>query len=220
MRQLLIGVSLVGLISTPALAQSPSTTRTLALTFEADGSVSLKAQNVTSREVLAEWARQCGCTIVNAQNLTGAPVTVPVEFSHARQAAVLASLLRQAAGYTLTPRREGSRSASEFETIYIVATSNATQTAYTPPPSMPTPVDDEIPPVVPTILRADPGNQQPAGGAQPQPQQPASNQPAAPRGPGAGGVFVPIVPIGGSSQPASTPAPGSVTPAPARPAGR
>ncbi|MEO7192886.1 MAG: hypothetical protein ABI051_17715 [Vicinamibacterales bacterium] len=203
-------------------AQAPTAPRVLQLTFDADGSVNLEAQNVTVREILAEWARQCGCYIVNAQSLQGGPLTIPVAFPHAPQGKVLESLLRQAAGYTLTPRRAGSPSLSQYETIYIVATSAPSQTAYTPPaPQQPTTTqgspEDEIPPIVPTILRREPialplpaavpqapGQQQAPG--QPTPGQPQTQPPApAARTPG---VFVPIVPAGPQPQGA---APGSVS---------
>src|SRR5262245_35708893 len=138
--------SLVGILPAPVLAQivpAPVATTpvpaasTMRLVFETDGTVSLSAQNVTVREILAAWARQCGCYVVNADKLAGSPFTVPIEFSRAPQNKVLESLLRQAAGYVLTPRREGSTAASNYETIYILATSSPTSSpgaysAYTP----------------------------------------------------------------------------------------
>src|SRR5688572_31768144 len=109
-----------------AAAQSPP--RKLQLTFEGDGTVTLDAASVSSREVLAEWARQCGCLIVNAQNVPGT-LDMPVLFTRARQEIVLASLLRRAAGYALTPRRVGMTGPSQFETIYVLPTSNPSAAA-------------------------------------------------------------------------------------------
>lgn len=194
----------------PAAGAQESLQRTLVLAFETDGSVSLKAQHVTIREILAEWAARCGCYIVNAAQLTGAPLQVPVVFDHAPQAAVLESLLRQAAGYVLTPKRAGSTSASNYDVIYILATSTATSTpvstyapsysstpAAAPISSLGSP-DDEIPPVQPVRT----GNQP----APPPPQTPATR----PTSPGVS--IVPIVPI--SSGTPATVAPGTSAPAP------
>lgn len=211
---LLVSLFAASLSATPVWAQIQSAPRVLTLSFDADGRVNLKAQSVTVREILAEWARQCGCYIVNAQNIPGGPLAVPFQFEHATQRQVLESLLRQVSGYTLTPKRPGSTSISMYETIHITPTSVATQTTYTAPIMSSTP-DDEIPPVVPSPLRADPNAAQPPPAPQQGQPQPTSSQPQAPAAPrvGTGSVFVPIVPIGG---PTSTPAPGSNS-QPARP---
>jgi len=225
MRHILLAALVTsGLVSAPAWAQTPAPQRVLTLSFDPDGRVNLKAQSVTIREVLSEWARQCGCYIVNAQTVTGGPIALPFQFEHAPQRQVLESLLRQVSGYTLTPRREGSTSVSLYETIHITATSVATQSAYSAPVSMATTPDDEIPPIVPSPLRVDPnaGQPPPPGPQQqqagPQPQQPGTqpgsqSQPPAPRV--GGGVVVPIVGVGG---PPVGPTPGS-TSQPPRPAG-
>ena len=191
-----------------ARAQTPAP-RTLSLVFLADGTVTLGAQGVTAREILAEWARQCGCYVVNADKLAGTPLAVPVLFEHASQASVLESLLRPAAGYVLTPRRAGSRSASNYEVIYILATSTAVTTtsgSYSmSTPSVAVPIasagspDDEIPPVQPVRTENKP--------ATPPTTAPAAAKPNSP------GVFLPITTV-----PVGTSAP--VAPAPAAPASR
>jgi len=205
-RILLAAVVIVGFAAAQAWAQTPAPSRVLTLSFDADGRVNLKAQGVTIREILAEWARQCGCYIVNAQGITGGPIALPFQFDHATQRQVLESLLRQVSGFTLTPKREGSTSVSMYETIYITPTSVASQSTYTAPIMSSTP-DDEIPPV-PTPLRVDPNAGQPpqppqqAGQqpGQPQQQQQPGSQPAGPRvGVGTSSVVVPIVPVGGTS---------------------
>ena len=109
-----------------AEAQTPPA-RTLQLTFDADQRVTLSATNVTVSEILAEWARRCGCYVVNANRLPGGPLAVPIQFQHATQAEVLASLLRPAAGYVLTPSRSAA-GVSTYETIYIIPTSTASAT--------------------------------------------------------------------------------------------
>jgi hypothetical protein len=209
-----------------AAAQTPP--RKLQLTFEGDGTVTLEAASVSAREVLVEWARHCGCLIVNAQNVPGT-LDVPVLFSHARQEVVLASLLRRAAGYALTPRRAGMTGPSQFETIYVLPTSNPSaaaafsipQPSYAPPPPPTTGSPaDEIPPVTP-IPAAAAGAASPGGpgGTQPPATQAA---PPAPRLPGTPTRFVPIVPIGPGQGPSTPSAPGATTagaaaPAPAAP---
>jgi hypothetical protein len=209
----------------------PAATPTLKLVFEADGTVSLSAQNVTVREILAAWARQCGCYVVNGDKLAGSPIAVPIEFTNAPQNRVLESLLRQAAGYVLTPRRAGSAAASHYETIYILATSNPTSapsgySAYTPPTAVPlvTPgsPEDELPPLVPQP-RVVPTPQMPQ--SPPLPGQPVNQPPGQPANQPAGqppanrpGVGVPapaiIVPIGPAAPATTTPAPGTAPPTP------
>lgn len=194
--------------------------RNLQLTFHADGTVSLAAANVTVREILAEWARQCGCYVVNGDKMTGGPLAVPVQFEKDSQKKVLESLLRQAAGYVLTPKREGSATISNYETVYILATSSPVGGAYVPPPpvaaQVPLPTmgnpDEEIPavlgPPLPTNTVSGP----------PRPGMP-TNMPGTMSGqagrPGTPGAFVPIVPVTGSAPqtPTST-MPGGVTPLP------
>jgi hypothetical protein len=209
--------ALSGLAAPPARAQTPAAAPRLALSFAADGTVTLSAQNVSIREILAEWQRQCGCYVVNADRMAGAPVTVPLLFEHMPQARVLESLLRPAAGYVLTPRRAGSASPSNYEVIYILATSGvapppAPLASASPFSSRPAAVpiatagspDDEIPPVTPVR----PDNRAPA-------PPPAPAPAARPNSPGVS--IIPIVPIGGA--PTNAPAPGTSTPPPARPPG-
>jgi hypothetical protein len=208
----------------PSGAQAPSASRLLQLSFANDGSVTLAAQNVTIREILAEWARLCTCYVVNADKLTGAPVDIPLRFDAMPQATVLDSLLRHTAGYALTPRREGYTGPSHFETIYILAASSSGPAssypaAYTPPPmpAVPMPTagspDDEIPAVVPLLPPRD-NPDQPA--IPDEPVGTAPGQPSRPTMPGSPGIFVPIVPI--SPMP-PTQQPGMVTPQAAPPGG-
>jgi hypothetical protein len=219
---------LVGLLGLPAAAQTPPV-RTLRLTFHSDGNVTLTAANVTVREILAEWARQCGCYIVNWDKLAGAPLPMPVEYAQQPQAKVLESLLRQAAGFVLTPKRAGSTSVSNYETIYILATSSPVAGAYVPPaaaaiPVIPMPTmgspEDEIPsvltPPMPGVGPAGP----PKPGQMPMVPGRPTPPPAPPRGVGTPSVFVPIVPITGTPSSPSTPIPGMPTvPQPQQPAG-
>lgn len=199
-------------------AAQEAAARSLQLAFHADGTVSLSASNVSVREILSEWARQCGCYVVNWDKMTGGPLAVPVQYEKESQKRVLESLLRQAAGFVLTPKRAGATTVSNYETIYILATSSPVGGPYVPPPppvaSMPLPTagapEDEIPavvgPPVPAAMQNGP----------PRPGMPTA-MPGSVSGtrPGTAGVFVPIVPAGGSMpQTPTTGVPGSPMPMP------
>ena len=103
----------------PLSAQAPSE-RKLQVTFDQQGNVTVVAQNVTIGEILAEWGRQGGTTMVNANRLTGAPMSRL--YQNQPEGEVIASLLRQAAGYIVTPRRQGVPGASRFEVVQITPT--------------------------------------------------------------------------------------------------
>lgn len=173
-------------------AQTVDPPRRLELKFN-DGKVTLVAQGVTVREVMAEWAKQCGCTVQGAERLTGGVFRLPVEFTDQPEVTALDSLLRSAGGYLLGPKPEGSHGASVYGSVTIFpltrGTSAPTYSSSAPiaAPLVTSPVDDEIPPVTPV----------------PNPQTPAQTpgQSTAPV-PGAGtpgrpgGPAVPIVPAG------------------------
>jgi hypothetical protein len=209
--------AMVGL-ARPAQAQAP---RTLELKFGPDGLVTLSAQNVTVRDILAEWARQCGCYVVNADRLVGAPLAVPIAFVSAPQPEVLRSLLRETGGYALTPRRADSASVSQYETIYIINPAGPVARS-APPAAAITPIvirgapDDEIPPVLPLVI----GTDIPASGL-PADTQGSQTQPA--RSPTAAGGFTitPLTPVSsGTVTPAATSTPtqpGKMTPARSQP---
>ena len=59
----------------PAHAQL-SQERTLKLSFDADGLVTLRAQNVRPSEIMAEWKRLCQCAVVDAEKLTAGPIVM------------------------------------------------------------------------------------------------------------------------------------------------
>jgi len=195
----LLSAGLLLLVTVHPTAQSPaSTERKLLLSFDRNGLVSLVAQNVTVREILAEWTRQGGTQVQGADKITGAPITV--QFDGQPESVVLESLLRGTAGYILYPRVDGSSGASIWQSVSILATSHPTQLYSAPTSNSPqiapivqTMPDDEIPPVTPS----------PNGPVQTQqapPPQP--NRPTMP------GVYVPLqtVPPGGAV-PTPTPTP-------------
>ena len=199
----------------PAHAQL-SQERTLKLSFDADGLVTLRAQNVRPSEIMAEWKRLCQCAVVDAEKLTAGPIVMPLVFDNAPQAMVLETLLRQAAGVILTPKRAGTAGPSNFETIYVLATSNPTTggyaSAYNPvstPPyqsniSSPGNPADEIPPVNPNAGAPRPNNTPYAPGVVNAPGPGATS-------PGPSSVFVPITPINSTTAPPK-PGGGGTTP--------
>lgn len=198
-----------GAVQEPAIQTGPK----VKITFEEGGLVSLVSNGANVREILAEWSRQGGSTFVNSERLVGTPLTL--QYAHRPEKEVMASLLRQAAGYVLGPRRAGTIGASSFEVVYILPTSNPMAGGYNSTPSYQAPQpqystvgapDDEIPPAG----RGAPPPQ-PAPGAPPPGPQPASGyQPAAPAG---SGVAVPVIAIPPVTTSPPTPTP---TPAPGR----
>jgi hypothetical protein len=160
-----------------------------------NGLVTLVAKDVTIREILAEWARVGQTRIVNADKLTGGPVTL--ELTNVPEAQALDTVLRSAAGYVMAPRTANTPGPSLYDRIMILATSRppaVTATASAPfngravpqvQQNMPQQDDDgEVTPagigpaVVPAgpLGAAAPGFPQPAA---PQPNQ-QPNQQAAP----------------------------------------
>ena len=109
--------------STAALAQAP-----LQLQISG-GRVTLHAENVPVRTILAEWARLGGAQIVNGDRVAGAPVTLELEGVPERQA--LEIVLRGVSGYVLAARQPGVPGASMYDRIMILPTSVA--------PRVPTP---------------------------------------------------------------------------------
>ncbi|HZB25430.1 MAG TPA: hypothetical protein VE379_04830, partial [Vicinamibacterales bacterium] len=80
---------------------SPAVAQDLKLSM-ANGRVTLVAQDVPVRQILAEWARIGGTRIVNAEKLVGPPVTLQlIDYPEGR---ALDVLLRDAAGYMAAPR--------------------------------------------------------------------------------------------------------------------
>jgi hypothetical protein len=178
----------------------------LKLTFEGNGRVTLVANGATLREILNEWTRLGGTPFVGAERLAGGPLTL--QYESQSEVDVVKSLLRSASGFVLAPRRAGSVGASQFEAVYVVATSNAvasTGTTYVPAYQQPQVSttgfpDQEIPPV------------DASRGAGPGPQpQPAAPPPPPDRPVGVSPIAVPIVPVGGSTNPPPTNPPPTTT---------
>src|SRR5262245_46485162 len=94
-----------------------------------EGLVTLDARNVSPRQVLAEWARVGGATIVNGDKVAGPALTLQLTDTPERQA--LDIILRNVSGYMLAARQPGSPGASRFDRILILPTSVAPRN---PPP--------------------------------------------------------------------------------------
>lgn len=87
------------------------------------GRVTLHAQNVPVRTILAEWARLGGAKIVNGDRVAGSPLTLDLDGVPERQA--LDIILRGVSGYVLAARDPGAPGASMYDRIMILPTSVA-----------------------------------------------------------------------------------------------
>ncbi len=122
-----------------------------------NGSVTLQAENVPVRTILAEWSKRGGTRIINGDRVGGGPVTL--ELTGVPELQAIEILLRGVAGY-LVGRREiaatgpGLNNPSIFDRIHVLPTSSAPRTtapvsaapAPRPPvlPRPPTPDDDDV----------------------------------------------------------------------------
>jgi hypothetical protein len=113
------------------LAASAEAQQQLKLQIQ-DGRVTLDAQNVPVRQILAEWARIGGAKVVNGEKVVGAPVTLQLQDVPERQA--LDTILRGVSGYMLAARPDGVNGVSLFDRIMILPTSAAPRNA--PAPAM------------------------------------------------------------------------------------
>jgi hypothetical protein len=96
------------------------------------GSVTVVAERVSLKQILAEWARVGKTTIVGAERLSGPPLTLHLENVPERQA--LETLLRSAAGYMAAPRLQpAAPGASLYDRILILPTSTAPAVAAAAP---------------------------------------------------------------------------------------
>ena len=100
-----------------------------------DGLVSLDAQDVTVRQILTEWERVGKTRIVNAERITGGPITLKLDAVPEKQA--LDIILRSIPGYMALPRVTRIADASLYERVLIMATTTqvAPLRAQQPPPA-------------------------------------------------------------------------------------
>jgi hypothetical protein len=102
-----------------------------------NGKVTLKANNATVREILAEWARVGHARIINAERVAGSPLTI--ELTNVPEGQALDIVLRSVAGYMAAPRAAAEPNASLYDRIMILPTSTAPRVTASPAaPSIPT----------------------------------------------------------------------------------
>lgn len=150
------------------------------------GRVTLHAVEVRVQQILAEWARVGGTDIVNADEVTGEPVTLELHDVPEQQA--LGIVLRSVAGYMAT-MQPGAPTRSMYTRVIILArstlpTPTATRRAPEPPPLAPVP-DGGGPSVLPedadgaAQANADVAGLAPAAGSG-QSRRPAGQSPSSP----------------------------------------
>jgi hypothetical protein len=190
-----------------------------------DGLVTVTASDVTVRQILAEWARVGQTKMVNAEGVTGGPVTL--QLSDVPEEEALDILLRSTSGYLAALRVSFVANASQFDRVVIMPTSSPTNSPTRPSTSAPlaagqtrvqapvtTEPDDDAPvnrpSPVPPFAQQPPGG--PAFNAFPQngpvtngpftaPQLPAATPP--PTGLSVPGMIIPAAPAPG--QPGQAP---------------
>ena len=125
-----------------ALTGSAALAQQVQLTIK-DGRVTLKTENASVRQILDEWTRVGQTKIVNADKVTGPPVTITLIDVPEREA--LDTVMRSAAGYAVVERTADAPNTSIFDRILVMGrTTPVTQTAssgssssspatYTPP---------------------------------------------------------------------------------------
>jgi hypothetical protein len=110
-----------------ALTSSAAFAQQVQLTIK-DGRVTLKTENATVRQILDEWTRVGQTKIVNADKVTGQPLTLSLIDVPEREA--LDTVMRQAAGYAVVERAGDVPNASTFDRILVMArTTPVTQPA-------------------------------------------------------------------------------------------
>jgi hypothetical protein len=210
----------------------PVMAQTVSLEFH-DGKVSLTAQNAQLRTILTEWVRLGGTQVVNAERLTGAPLTM--QLTDVPETQALDIILRGAAGYIAGERASAAPATgrSTLDRIMVVPTAGtapvvASRASATPPPVQqtfpayvqPEPDDNDVRPAgaraervarpgEPAVVRAVPPNGQAA------PSQPYVFEPDTQQAPAPTSTSAPANPFGvttGSARP-GMPAP----PQPQRP---
>lgn len=91
-----------------------------------DGRVTIVARNASAAEILDEWTRAGGTTVVNADRLGSARLTIELVDVPEREA--LDVVLRSAAGYLAVERPVVPATLSRYERIFIMAASTPPRT--------------------------------------------------------------------------------------------
>jgi len=179
-----------------------------------NGRVTLVAENVTVRQILAEWARVGQTRIVNGDRVSGGPLSLRlVDVPEGR---ALDTILRGVAGYMAAPRAADVASTSVYDRILIMPTSSAPPAAASAPPQrQPTPSFPQAPvppaPVEPVEEDVGDDNPQPTPFAPfnpPRPQEFEQGNSPFRRAPGMGSppTYPGPVPVPSGTAPVQTPA--------------
>src|SRR5438874_1858534 len=183
------------------LAPSAASAGELKLSMQ-NGRVTIVADAVPLRQILQEWARVGQTKIVNADKLSGPPLTLQLVDASEKDA--LDILLRSASGYIAAPRPAPVANASFYDRVTIMPTSRApaaTATNMMPPTFQrpPQPIDD---------------SDEPINVAMPPPPNPAAQFPGQYPGQYPPGMMPPQMQPGAPQAPLTSPRPGAVTPPP------
>ena len=126
----IVAVALATLVIAGTLTPARGQSGELTVSFD-NGLTTVLARNTTIKDILQEWSRVGGTTILDADKLTDHRVTL--ELHSVPETRALRTLLRAATGYLAAPRAAGSTGQSRFDRILILATSRAVvPTAATP----------------------------------------------------------------------------------------
>lgn len=132
-RRTIVGVLLTILAVVPAVVHADTVQLSVG-----DGRLSLVAVNATPAQIFDAWSKAGGILVVNADRLSGPPLTLTLENVPEEQA--LDTLLRPVTGYLARRRTSPAPSASIFDRIVIVPTPAGTRPATTmPAPAAPPP---------------------------------------------------------------------------------
>ena len=149
-------VSVVGLAFLMALAPSGNIAMAadgLELSFN-EGRVTIVATDVPVATILAEWARVGDTQFVDADILSGPPLSL--QLVDVSEAEALRVLLRSATGYLAAPRSARSPQGSSFDRVLIMRAARrpAASRAMYAPTVAPSPVGQAVPtPLVPGQTR-------------------------------------------------------------------
>jgi hypothetical protein len=119
LKHILPAVAVVALASSSAMAQTAAPGVSLTIR---DGKVTLKAEQASLRQILAEWERQGKVRVVGADKLVGAPVTLTLVDIPEKQA--LEIVMRGVPGYMAVDRvaqADTPAGPSRFDRVVVMA---------------------------------------------------------------------------------------------------
>src|SRR5688500_12269243 len=119
LKSMLPALAVLALAASPAAAQVSTPGVSLVIR---DGKVTLKAEQASIRQILAEWERQGQVKIVGTEKLVGAPVTLSLVDVPEKQA--LDIVMRGVPGYMAIDRvalAESPAGSSRFDRVVVMA---------------------------------------------------------------------------------------------------